>query len=306
MIVAQIARTVSSARAFCAAMLAAVLALFGLAAGLLFLFANSGGSATAASPPPMPERVVSINLCTDQQAMLLAAPGQLLSVSALAADPAVSAMAEKAKDYRLNYGRAEEIFLMKPDLVLAGTYTTRETVDLLKRLGVPVAEFAPETSLADARANLLRMGGLLGREAEAEKLVSDMTRKLVALEQSVPADGKTAALYYANGYTSGSETLTGDIVSKSGLDNIGAKAGVDGLGRLPLERLVMAAPDVIIGGDDGYDAPALAQAVFTHPAFKAIQARAEFVTLASNETICGGPVNLLALEGLQKAVAEDE
>ena len=40
-----------------------------------------------------PRRVVSMNLCTDQVAMLLAAPGQLISVSDLAQDPRMSPMA---------------------------------------------------------------------------------------------------------------------------------------------------------------------------------------------------------------------
>nr|WP_272213278.1 ABC transporter substrate-binding protein [Marinicella sp. W31]MDC2879225.1 ABC transporter substrate-binding protein [Marinicella sp. W31] len=206
-----------------------------------------------------PNRVVSINLCTDQMAMLLAGDDQLISVSALAADPAISAMAEDAIAYPLNHGLAEEVFLMKPDLVLAGSYTTRETVDLLKRLGIPVAEFAPEASLEDVRDNLLRMGHLLGRDDAARQLVDDMDARRAALLEA-PASGKTAALYYANGYTSGDGTLAGDIVADAGLDNIGVSAGVDGLGRLPLERLIMAAPEVIVGGDSGYDAPALAEA----------------------------------------------
>ena len=41
----------------------------------------------AAQPP---QRVVSMNLCTDQLAMMLAGPGQLISVSHLGHDPAVS------------------------------------------------------------------------------------------------------------------------------------------------------------------------------------------------------------------------
>ncbi len=43
-----------------------------------------------------PERVVSVNLCTDQLAMLLAAPGQLISVSHLASDPLSSSMVKSS------------------------------------------------------------------------------------------------------------------------------------------------------------------------------------------------------------------
>src|SRR5690606_12598919 len=128
-----------------------------------------------------PRRVVSMNLCTDQMAMLVAAPGQLFSVSHLAADPTSSVLASQAAHYAVNHGQAEEIFLMQPDLVLAGTYTDKATVDLLKSLGIQVEEFAPESSFDDIRDNLRRMGNLLGQRQRGEELVADLDRRLAAV-----------------------------------------------------------------------------------------------------------------------------
>ena len=64
-------------------------------------------AALAAAPAhaDAPRRVVSMNLCTDQLAMLVAGEGQLLSVSPLSADPRGSAMADVAAGYPLNHGR---------------------------------------------------------------------------------------------------------------------------------------------------------------------------------------------------------
>ncbi|WP_345900785.1 ABC transporter substrate-binding protein [Martelella sp. UBA3392] len=241
-----------------------------------------------------PQRVVSINLCTDQMAMLVAGEGQLISVSRLAADPAISAMAAEAAGYRLNDGLAEQVFLMKPDLVLAGSYSTRETVDLLKRLGIAVAEFPPEASLDDVRHNLERLGVLLDRKQAAADVIAAMDEGLAALAETPPGK-RTAALYYANGYTSGNDTLAGDMIARLGLVNIASEVGIDTLGRLPLERLIMAAPDVIVGGDAGYEAPALAEAGFRHPAFLAAAERSDYVSLPSRYTICGGPFNVAGL-----------
>ena len=100
-----------------------------------------------------PARVVSINLCTDQLAMMLADPGQLVAVSHLARDPRSSTMVAQAMAYPITYGRAEEVFLKAPDLVLAGTYTTQATVDLLQGLGVEVALLAPPSSPCPAMAS---------------------------------------------------------------------------------------------------------------------------------------------------------
>ena len=52
-------------------------------AALVWLLA----AATQYAAQAAPVRVASVNLCTDQLAMLLAAPGQLASVSAWAARP---------------------------------------------------------------------------------------------------------------------------------------------------------------------------------------------------------------------------
>ena len=71
------------------------------------------GAAVAAPP----ERVVSMNLCTDQLAMMLAAPGQLVSVSHLASEVQSSSMVEEARAYPMNRGQVEQVFLMRPDLV---------------------------------------------------------------------------------------------------------------------------------------------------------------------------------------------
>jgi iron complex transport system substrate-binding protein len=81
----------------------------------------------ATSTLAAPQRVMSLNVCTDQLAMQLAAPGQLVSVSFLASDPDMSAMAEEAKQYPKNRGMAEEVFLRHPDLVVTGTYSLHNT-----------------------------------------------------------------------------------------------------------------------------------------------------------------------------------
>src|SRR5690606_26804811 len=135
--------------------------LLGAMGACLALFAPT---ALAEPPSRPPSRVVSMNLCTDQLAMMLAAPGQLVSVSHLARDPLSSSMVEEAAAYPENRGQAEQIFLMKPDLVLAGTYTSLASVNLLRGLGVPVVQVAPVNSLDGVSEQIILIGQALGRE----------------------------------------------------------------------------------------------------------------------------------------------
>src|SRR5690606_17107712 len=155
-------------------------------------------------------RVVSMNVCTDQLAMLIAGPGQLHAVSMLARDPNSSVMAKEAQGFAVNHALAEEIFLMEPDLVLAGTFSSRATVGLLRRLGIHVEEFAPARSFDDIRDNIVRIGALLDRQERAGELVAELDAGLAALS-AAPASGRSIALYDANSYTTGTGTLANEI-----------------------------------------------------------------------------------------------
>ena len=211
-----------------------------------------------------PARVVSLNLCTDQLAMALAAPGQLVSVSKLAADPRSSAMAEAARAYPVNDGSAEAVVRLRPDLVLAGTWTTRATTDLLEHLGYRVERFAPVNSFDEARANITRMGALLGREAAAQKMLDSFNTRLNALPDPQGQPPRTV-LYYALGNTAGPDTLPGQIMAAAGFDNIAAGLDIPFYGALPLERLILQDPDLILVGRP-YGGHARATELLTHPA----------------------------------------
>ncbi|MES9971754.1 MAG: hypothetical protein ABW092_17100, partial [Candidatus Thiodiazotropha sp.] len=82
---------------------------------IAIVLALLSGMAVAAGPP---QRVVSVNLCSDQLLLMLAEPQQVASVSYLSRDPDSSFVADQASRYPLNHARAEEIIRLQPDLVL--------------------------------------------------------------------------------------------------------------------------------------------------------------------------------------------
>ena len=49
-----------------------------------------------------PQKIVSLNLCTDQLLMLLADPNQIASLSKIVDDPYVSLLATKSKNFKKN------------------------------------------------------------------------------------------------------------------------------------------------------------------------------------------------------------
>lgn len=236
-----------------------------------------------------PRRVVSINLCTDQLAMALAAPGQLLSVSALAHDPRTSLMAEQAGDFPANHGRAEEIYLMRPDLVLASTFTSPATLSMLRRLNVPVVTFEPEVSLDGITASILQMGDALGRADQAAAMARDFRRDLAALRRAAGDDAPVAATWAANGYMTGTRTLSSDVLRAAGFSLLAERLGLEVGAMIPLELLLMADPDAVVVGPSG-SAPARADDVVHHPALA--RSGAERIEVDDCEWICGLPAVL--------------
>lgn len=243
-----------------------------------------------------PSRVVSMNLCTDQLAMLLAAPGQLISVSYIARDTRASAMADHAMAYPINHGRAEEIYLLKPDLVIAGAYSTRATTEMLQRLGVPVVVFQPSNSLQDVRDRIREMGEVLDRQGAAARLLFEFDAQLVDLRPGGEQQPR-AALYAANSYTSGPKTLAGQILEAAGLGNIAGELGYERSGKLPLEVLAMAEPDILVGTSP-YPRSSRSEENLAHPVVRQLINQSAAGQMRDADWVCGTPHVLRAIEKL--------
>lgn len=246
-----------------------------------------------------PDRVVSMNLCTDQLAMILAAPEQLVSVSYIARDPRASAMADEAQGYPVNHGLAEEIYLLDPDLVIAGRFSTRTTVDMLRRLDVPVVVFDPAWSLEDVRANILKMGEVLGRSEAASELLAEYDRGLNAI-MSQTAERPRAATYSAGSWMSGPQSLAGEIMEAAGLDNIAPELGLESGGAVPLELLAMAQPELLITASP-YPGHSRAEGILDHPVVDYLQTQSATTAMLDRSWVCGTPHVLSAIRALTAA-----
>lgn len=265
-----------------------------LGARLLLLLALATLAPAARAEPPA--RVVSINLCTDQLALLLARPGQLVGVSRVAADLVASALWREARAVPAVPPDAEAISALAPDLVLAGQWDPPTTLALLRRLGLRVETFGLETSFDDIRAHVTRMGALLGAPDRAAALLAAMDHTLAA--PAPPGPRPRAALYAANGYTEGEGTLADAILDASAYGNLAAHLGLAGTARLPLETLVAARPDVLVIGRS-YPAPSLGEGILAHPALAALGAPRTDV--ADTLWTCGTPRAAEAVAALRAA-----
>ncbi|MCB1427356.1 MAG: ABC transporter substrate-binding protein [Zhengella sp.] len=267
------------------------------AAALLAPLAGTGAGADSALPT-----VYSLNLCTDQLAMLLAAPGQLQSVSELATDPSLSVLHEQARQYPANRGLAEDVVAASPDLVVTGAWSARNATDLLRGLGYRVETFAPDLTLDGIRADIARMGKLMQREQQADGLLADFDAQLAkAPDAACPASFRPSLLVYGpNGVTEGAGTLPDTVIEAAGFRNLGAGPGTGGMAFVSLENVIAMQPDVILLPAADPAAPALAQKLFNHPALKASGARIVRGAVDPALWTCGGPFTARAVTGLKQ------
>ena len=238
-----------------------------------------------ASAAAAPQRIASIYLCSDQLLLRLADRERIVSVNRFAADPSFSNEAGAVGGIKLNRGRAEEILPLNPDLVIAGVFTAPATKALLRRLGIAVLELPVEEDFDGIRANIRRVAKALGEDARGEQLVAALDR---SLPPPPPADAwrPELMLYRFGGYSQGRNTLTHAIFERAGFANYAASR-LDGVGQLPLEKIVGDPPDAILLGDDGAERNSLAAEALAHPALRMLESTLPTLLVPDRLWLCG-------------------
>ncbi len=258
----------------------------------------------AAASSAAPQRVVSLNLCADELVLRLAAPGTVKSVTWLARDPALSNVPALARMVPVNRGLAEDIVPLAPDLVIAGAYTARTAVALLKQLGMPVLELDVPTSIDEALAQIKTVAAALGTPVRGAQLVADITAQLAALPRLVDGTQPVAAVYQPNGFTIGYGSMINDLLRRAGLRNLAVERRIDNYGVLPLELLLFAQPDLLIMNADDGRGPAMAYEILRHPALARSYNGARVVSVPSAWWSCPGPRLVDAVQRLQQAAQQ--
>lgn len=277
--------------------------LTGLCALAIAAFAAMAFGASPAAAKPA--RIVSLNMCTDELVLRLAPPEHIASITWLSRDPRNANMAEAARAIPVNHGLVEQVLASRPDLVIAGAYTTRATVALLKRVGMPVREFGVPRNIAEMRAQIAEMAALLGEEDRGAALVADIDARLATLAAKRPTERRRAIVLRPNGFTVGRGSLVDEILTLAGLDNIVAGLGIDSYGQIALETVALGGAQMLILNDTPGGPPSLAHEVLQHPLIERLRERLKLVALPSRLWTCAGPSVLDAIELLARAAEED-
>jgi iron complex transport system substrate-binding protein len=273
------------------------------AAAVAFLLVLAGFAQLAEAAPERPLRVVSINACTDQLLFALADRDQIAALThyAAEADFSIFPAEVKASGVPLIRGNAEEVLKLKPDLVLAGTFTRRATRELLTQYSVRIALFPASNTVEEAKAAVRQAAQLLGHEDRGEALIDRIDRALAA---APGLGGRQLSILQLQrrGFISGPDTLIGDLLTRLGVANAAAKLGLKGVSRSSLEAALKVKADALVLFDPAARAADQGAALLQHPALADAYPPERRIVLPGRLVICGGPALPEAIAALADAL----
>lgn len=206
--------------------------------------APSNTDANVQSSGDKPTRIVSLDYCADQYVLKLADPENILAVSPDAVK-AFSYMRETAKAHDKVRATAEDVLLLKPDLIVRAYGGGPNAAAMFERAGIPVLNVGWAGDLDGIAKVTQDMADGLGVPKRGAALVRAMETRLAAVTRTVEANenSRPQALYMTpTGVTSGPGSLVHNVLDAAGIDNFQAEAGWH---TLPLERLIFEQPDMI-------------------------------------------------------------
>src|ERR1700681_1435778 len=266
----------------------------------LFAIAASAMCNGASSAIGLP-RVVSMNVCSDQLLLTLADPEQILGLSRFARDGWQSWAADKARRYPVLSGGAEDVLVLKPDIVVAGLFDKRSTRELLKAEGLHLAEFPVPRNLDEVKGQIREMREIVRHRYRAEAEIARLDAAMARAREAVTDRHLSVLPLSRRGWVSGGDSLVSSLLSETGLFNVASDLGVGFGGYASLEAILNARPDFLLVSEAGDRAEDDGRAFLLHPALERFYPPEKRIVIPDRLTVCGG---IMLAEALDVLVAE--
>jgi iron complex transport system substrate-binding protein len=240
-------------------------------------------------------------VCTDQLLIPLADPAQILGLSRFSRDAWQSFAADDARRYPILSGGAEDILVLKPDIVVASLFDKRSTRELLKEKGLRLAEFAVPRNLDEVKAQIREMGEIVGHTDRATAEIARLDAAVARARQAITQKHYRVLPLSRRGWVSGSDSLVSSLLTETGLFNAAGDLGVRLGGYASLEAIVKAKPDFILVSEAGDRAEDDGRAFLLHSALERFYPPQKRIVIPERLTVCGG---VMLADALDLLVAE--
>jgi len=250
-------------------------------------------SSVSGVPTARPSRIVSLDFCADQYVIKMVEPERILAVSPDAIAP-FSYMRDKAKGLKSVRSSAEDVMILKPDLVVRSYGGGPNAAAFFEKAGVPVLNVGWAGDIEGIKRVTSEMSNGLGVPEKGAEVIANMEARLRALKIQ-PQNNKV--LYMTpSGTTTGAGSLVHQMIETAGLENFQKQPGWRSL---PLERLAYERPDMIAAAF--FDTNRLekdAWSAMRHPVARAQMKDLPTVALNGSWMSCGAWFSMDAIEAL--------
>lgn len=167
----------------------------------------------------------------------------------------------------------EGIIALKPDLVIAASYTRAELIKALRAANLTIFVLGGFRTLDDIRRNIITIGKLTHTSKKAAAIIADFDRRLAKIKHKNPGKKTIRVLNYSVNYTLwGKNTLFDAATQAAKVINIAAQMGFIGWPQVGLEVLSTLKPDLVIAAGEAEDQANTIAAIQKRPGWRTLAA----------------------------------
>lgn len=226
-------------------------------------------------------KAASLNLCTDELLLALAAPEQIVSVTHLAHQEAETVLWRQARRYPRNDGSLLSVVPLKPDLILTMGGGARDRARIAERLGIRTLDLPYPQRLGDVEKAIGAVAAALGRAQAGRQWLS----RIEALKRTRPEQAPDTIWLGGGGRSVAATGLAADWMALAGLRQRPLRGD-----RVSLEHLLIRPPAVLLRSDYRAGQYSGEQRWLMHPLAKGTAKSRNLVTDGRAWTCMGPPM----------------
>lgn len=207
--------------------------------------------------PKKPEKILGDSASIDTMILGVVTPDHLAGATEADRDPAISFIAEETKDIKMTVPlmglSMEQVTEARPDLIVASTYTDGNEIQMYRNLGIPVVIIKGPRSIQQVKDDVRIIAAAAGEKERGEKVISEMDRQLAEIDDVLSKQQeKKPVVFLISQMTryGGPGSMFHELLTRAGLENAIAKAGVMNGQMISPELIVKADPDIFLVSKD--------------------------------------------------------
>ncbi len=242
-----------------------------------------------------PMRIASLSPCVDAILYEIADENQILGLSHYSFDEKSSSIdVNYAKKFKPLSGGAEDIIAIKPDLVIAGSHISPQTIAQLNKLEIPVFTMGSPQTIEEAKTQINDIAQKIDQEARGQTFISKIDQAINNAKKDDNLKPK-AIMFQGGGIVPGAGTLGDEMLKKAGFENVASQYSNSAYNVLTLENLLFNPPQIMLS-----DANFNNGRVISHPALKKAKVSIYSANFPSKYLNCAGAKLVPALNRLSQ------